>query len=205
MTTSKQEAGKLGYAKVKGKLLAYAQSKADTAITRYNLEPKFCKGCKSPIPYSKRDNVFCGHSCSASWTNRSRPTREKKTRSCKRCSSPCSRRSSHCSPCWDYLQRVGGSPRAFPFERCTSDRSRKRVLLLERGHKCEGCGLSEWQGQPIPIQLDHINGRSDCNTRENLRLLCPNCHAQTPTFGALNKGNADSARNLKRRDRYRQS
>ena len=55
-------------------------------------------------------------------------------------------------------------------------------------HKCECCGGTEWMGQPIPIELDHIDGNHYNNALENLRLLCPNCHSQTPTnSGKKNK------------------
>lgn len=54
--------------------------------------------------------------------------------------------------------------------------------------RCEGCGLTDWRGQPIPLQLDHVNGRRDDNRLENLRILCPNCHAQTDTWCARNIG-----------------
>lgn len=58
--------------------------------------------------------------------------------------------------------------------------------LIESGlkeDKCELCGCSnEWNGKPLILQLDHINGNHSDNRLENLRIVCPNCHSQTETF-----------------------
>lgn len=65
---------------------------------------------------------------------------------------------------------------------------RKRIIeenLIE--YKCAICGISEWMGNPISLELDHINGVNNDNRLENLRFLCPNCHSQTITYGAKNK------------------
>ncbi len=52
---------------------------------------------------------------------------------------------------------------------------------------CSICGLKpEWNGQPLRLQIDHINGIPTDNRRENLRFICPNCHSQTETFGTKN-------------------
>ena len=53
--------------------------------------------------------------------------------------------------------------------------------------KCECCGITEWNGKSAPLELDHINGVNTDNQIENLRILCPNCHAQTDTYRGRNK------------------
>jgi len=62
--------------------------------------------------------------------------------------------------------------------------------LLKEGIKeniCEECGISEWNGKPINMQLDHINGDSHDHSLENLKMICPNCHSQTDTYCGKNK------------------
>lgn len=62
--------------------------------------------------------------------------------------------------------------------------------LLE--NRCALCGLlPEWQGKRLVLRLDHINGIRNDHRLINLRLLCPNCDSQTPTFAGRNKGKAD--------------
>lgn len=58
----------------------------------------------------------------------------------------------------------------------------KSQLIRDHGHACWVCELSEWMGQPIPLDMDHIDGNNRNNSPGNLRLLCLNCHGQTPTF-----------------------
>ena len=64
----------------------------------------------------------------------------------------------------------------------------KRRLLREglKDERCERCGISEWRGRPLSLQLHHINGDGNDNRLENLELLCANCHSQTDTYGGRN-------------------
>lgn len=73
------------------------------------------------------------------------------------------------------------------FEDLKKDRTRRIHLIREFGHKCWICGLSEWCEKPIPLELDHVSGDTNDNRKENLRVICPNCHAQTPTYKAKNR------------------
>lgn len=64
-----------------------------------------------------------------------------------------------------------------------------RLKLLKEGykeHKCECCGQKEWLGQPIPLELHHIDGNRNNNSLENFQLLCPNCHAFTDSYRGKN-------------------
>lgn len=62
----------------------------------------------------------------------------------------------------------------------------KAELIKLREHKCESCGLTTWQNQPIPLEAHHIDGDKTNNTLENLQLLCPNCHTLTINYGSKN-------------------
>ena len=63
--------------------------------------------------------------------------------------------------------------------------ARKRNRLIEDGlkeNKCECCGLSEWMGKPIPLELHHKDGNHWNNDLENLQILCANCHMQAHDY-----------------------
>jgi 5-methylcytosine-specific restriction endonuclease McrA len=75
--------------------------------------------------------------------------------------------------------------------------------LLDEGYKswiCESCKNTEWLGEPIPLELEHKDGNSENHARENLELLCPNCHSLTPTYKGRNRGNGRHSR----RTRYKE-
>ena len=68
----------------------------------------------------------------------------------------------------------------------------KRRLIQEgiKENKCECCGISEWNGRPLSLELHHIDGNKHNNKLENLIILCPNCHSQTETYRGKNINNA---------------
>ena len=65
------------------------------------------------------------------------------------------------------------------------DRINKRIIL-EQEKKCNKCGLSEWMGLPIALELEHKDGNHQNNSHDNLEALCPNCHSQTKTWRGRN-------------------
>ena len=64
-----------------------------------------------------------------------------------------------------------------------------RKKILEEGikeHECECCGLTEWMGKPIPLEVHHKDGDRSHNELSNFELLCPNCHAFTDSYRGKN-------------------
>ena len=72
------------------------------------------------------------------------------------------------------------------FDECGWDSKRDRVIK-EQNYKCFNCGISDWLGKPISLEIDHKDGNNSNDIRENLEALCPNCHAQTDTWRGRNK------------------
>lgn len=65
----------------------------------------------------------------------------------------------------------------------------KKYLIEKNGENCAECNTGAvYNNKPLTLQIDHIDGDSDNNFPSNLRLLCPNCHSQTPNFGSKGKG-----------------
>ena len=71
----------------------------------------------------------------------------------------------------------------------------RSYLFAEQGGTCALCGIPDsWNGQPLAFVVDHIDGDSENNKRENLRLVCPNCDSQLPTYKSRNRGNGRHSR-----------
>ena len=72
----------------------------------------------------------------------------------------------------------------------------KKAVIRLSGHQCQICKMTEWQGQKIPLILDHIDGSHENNKLDNLRLVCPNCDAQLPTYKSKNRGKGRKNRTI---------
>lgn len=76
------------------------------------------------------------------------------------------------------------------------NKTNKQTLINLYGYACSNpeCKLSEWNGERLVLQVDHIDGNNTNDAIENLRLLCPNCHSQTETF--CMSSNIDNTRSI---------
>lgn len=165
----------------------------------YEESPKTCGGCQLPLRFEKRQNKFCSQSCAASFNNSRRKLRagEKcycgealKRGSSTYCSSACHKHSMFLTKLRDW-EETGSNQ--------TNSMIRKFLSTI-RGYSCEICGISDWCDKPITLEVDHISGNNEDCSLENVRLLCLNCHSQTDTFRAKNKGFG----RVGRMERYRQ-
>jgi hypothetical protein len=151
-----------------------------------------CLNCEKSFTSLKSDNrKFCSQSCSAIFNNKSK---KKYNKNCENCNNELknyvSESTRFCKrDC--YLEhrkneRIKKIIIGDVIDLCAS----KKFLIEKNGEKCEICNWNEKNKKTnkVPIQLDHINGNAEDNRIENLRLLCPNCHSLTETYGALNIG-----------------
>lgn len=107
----------------------------------------------------------------------------------------CAAKFGFCKAAWSKAVRRGvivPRPLKHPLEALLKRANRpsiKRRLLRDGILKdeCSRCGITEWCGKPLSIQLDHINGVNNDYCLENLRMLCPNCHSLTETYGSRNR------------------
>ena len=96
-----------------------------------------------------------------------------------------------CQKDFEYKQYIAEWKEGLQEGKCgklQTSRHIKRYILEKQEGKCIECGIDSWLGFNIQLELDHIDGNSADNTEQNLRCLCPNCHSQTPTYKAKNKG-----------------
>lgn len=178
---NRSEAGYLGYLASKNKIAGIKQSRKE----EYNKNPKLCIYCSSIIKYENRSNKFCNNSCSASYSNKNR----KQTKPCLNCGTPIpkSNRKFCCQICqFDYQYKDYVDIFEANQELSLDAKAMRRFLKKYYNFTCISCGLKEWMGQQIPLEVHHIDGTL-VNTIDNLQLLCSNCHALTDNFKNKNR------------------
>ncbi len=165
---TRSEAGKLGYRKACVKLKA--SNEKQQAEAHANWVPSNCLTCSKEIPYEKRGNKFCNHSCAASFTNQGVQHNKPKPGinpegKCLNCGQPVKKHRKYCNT--QCVKEADFKERA-SVVRDTGDLWQgwhheghiRNYLLRTRPNQCEICGNAEWQGQVIPLVMDHIDGDS---------------------------------------------
>lgn len=166
--------------------------------SKYNKpKPKYCINCGGEIKI-KEGKKFCSQSCAASYNNKNREhddnTKNKISNSVR-----------------EYIKENGSIIDKIKFskEKWQQIRKKRREtnrkklmeadykdlkfetlrkrIILEQDEKCNKCGVHEWFGKKIPLEMDHKDGDNSNNERENLEALCPNCHSITDTWRGKNK------------------
>jgi hypothetical protein len=144
-----------------------------------------CLSCETPT-----DNpTYCSRSCAAKINNRLYKKRNKTSQCdpCVVCGSLCKRPLQ--DTCSNLCRRI---------KSILDGTARVRVLKLTKleieGAICTICHRTDWEGVPIPLVLDHIDGDSTNNSWDNLRLVCGNCDMLLPTYKGRNKGSGRYAR-----------
>jgi len=190
------EAGRLGaFASAASRARLNASRKA-SAEARFSALSKRCLHCNQPLAFEKRFNKFCAHKCRAIYWNTRRGS-QARGRLCVVCGKP-SKRAKHCTQtCWQVARWNAEKARLLASGVAAQPVTAKRLLTELHGRRCAVCKGDSWMGVPIPLTLDHVNGNADDNSISNLRLLCPNCHAQTPSFAGGNRGKGRLSRRLR--------
>lgn len=203
------ECGKLGYEK-EGGLKEYIKNKSQRLLNEYMTNPSICNHCGMSLPYNKRHNKFCNHSCSASHNNSGvcRNSIDSDGNSILGTTKSIKPTCIHCG------DDINGSGKKYCSTKCGTDYrwdirknkflsgeyqkhniessirvTAKRYLIECFGNTCSICGGTEWMGNVIPLVCDHIDGNPTNNNPINFRLVCGNCDMQLPTYKAKNKGN----------------
>ncbi len=197
----RSEAGKQVYERTKHIQAEINAERSRKIREAYEDNPKLCLFCGEMLPFEKRRSKFCNSSCSASYNNVGKDRHQasakrliQRTTVCS-CGNPKLPNNKYCAECIEkrvYVKKA-------TLETAKDDKTRRQILLGMRGTQCENCGLTEWMGQPIPLEMHHIDGDTDHNAETNLQLLCPNCHAITDTHKRRNK---NGKRQQVRRQRY---
>ena len=173
-----------------------------------------CLKCGKRIPKNRK---FCSRSCSNSYNNigvkRSSKTAkerqveksitiqklsDKKCLYCNKIFHPQNKNQKFCSQKCSCSYRFLKDDEEYLRGEKTSISVLKRHYIYHNEYKCSICGISKWNEKELVLILDHIDGNPDNNNPNNLRMVCPNCDSQLPTFKGRNKGHG----RFIRRQRY---
>jgi len=170
-----------------------------------------CAWCQKPIKrymfQLKIGRAFCSLACSAFFNNRGRLSNKNPKNWCKLCnkfskgtnSGVCQK----CKPQWLIDEWIRDPNTLNPSKWGRIPVWIRRYLFLQHSNKCSKCGwcIPNLYTKKVGLQIHHKNGNVHDRAKENLELLCPNCHSLTGTFGSLNMGRGRDSRGVHRQKR----
>ena len=155
-----------------------------------NRNTKHCVNCGKPIYISAK---YCSSLCNIKYNNLTNVVLVKDERFCLCCNTKITKDvkkiSKFCSRYCNLKYNKDIRNKKIEEGIITNRQALRRYFLEKKGNVCEICGNTQWNNLKIPLVLDHINGNPYDNNLTNLRLICPNCDAQTPTYKGKNVGN----------------
>lgn len=162
-------------------------------IIEYIDNPVKCKNCGKSLPYEKRKNSFCSRNCWFEFGNpvKIKNSKGKKKDVCPQCGKIFDRihkNNVYCSRDCFLESRKVRLNKKFSEGKMKDDQARNYYREITE-KVCSICGLSMWNGLPIPLNVDHIDGNSENNFPSNFRFICLNCDGQSKTYGNRNIGN----------------
>jgi hypothetical protein len=163
------------------------------------MKPCACCGTETANP------TYCSRSCAATMNNRGVRRNGAAPGDCRQCGTRLTNRvSSYCSlACYQdgmAEQRIRRWLATGLPGRQSLHGAIREWIMIEQNGGCAICGREPvWNGATLVFVLDHIDGDGTNHVRSNVRMICPNCDSQLPTFKARNRGNGRHAR----RERYR--
>jgi 5-methylcytosine-specific restriction endonuclease McrA len=89
---------------------------------------------------------------------------------------------------------------SLPWESIPNMGLKRLKIHREQDGKCNRCGIGDWLGETLVLELEHIDGDNKNNSRDNLEFLCPNCHSQTKTWRGRNKNKGKSGKRVSDND-----
>lgn len=190
---TKSECGKIGYLKARDKLDSAKIERSQKQRGEYYKNPKLCLECGGAIKFKNRQySKFCSMECYRKFKGHKRVGRF-----CIECGKYIINKRMYKNVYCDYkCQCINNFKKRRDSGMTLKGETVRKYLIYTRPHRCEECGLIKWNGDSIPLEVHHIDGDSNNNSDDNIQLLCPNCHAQTPTFKGKNRGNGRKYRRV---------